>query len=549
MVETKVKSSQTVKRQVAPKAPQKQQKNNVAEVKQTAIIKPKASELKVCQTPKEEKVTVNNINQQQQEQPKAQPIKKSILFVASEAQPFCATGGLADIACGLPRFIKSQKPEIDIRVILPLYSFIKPEYKNKFTYLGNKYVKLSWRNEYCGIFEYKLNGMTYYFVDNEKYFKRDRMYGYNDDNERFAFFSKAVLESLSITNFFPDIIHVNDWQTALIPTYLKTIAWQDGRYNRIKTVLNIHNLQYQGRFGIKTIEDVIGIDRRYQGILEQDGDVNYLKSAIVTADRIVAVSPSYSEEIKYSNSGCGLNKIIKQNEYKLSGILNGLDYDFYNPETDNIIYKNYNINSIELRKENKMKLQKDWGLEVNPDIPMVAIVSRMEKHKGLDLVKQCMEKLIIENNIQLVGVGEGANEYHDYFRYLNNKFPKQCHINIGYSLEIGKIIYSATDIFVMPSLVEPCGLAQMVASRYGAVPIVRETGGLKDSIRDFGCKGGGNGYTFSNYSVSDLVYSIKRALNDFKDKKSWEEKIKTVMKVDFSWDKTAQKYIEIYFSL
>lgn len=479
----------------------------------------------------------------------APAIKRRILFVASESQPFCASGGLADIACGLPKFIKSQEPEIDIRVILPLYSFIKPEFKNNFKYIGNRYVKLSWRNEYCGVFEYQISGMTYYFIDNEKYFKRDRMYGYGDDNERFAFFSKAVLECLPLINFYPDIIHINDWQTALIATYLKTISWQDDRYNRIKTVLNVHNLQYQGRFGIKTIEDVIGIDKRYQGILEQDGDVNYLKSAIITADRIVAVSPSYSEEIKYSDSGCGLNKIIKQNEYKLTGILNGLDYDFYNPETDEIIHKNYGVKTAEVRKENKEKLQKDWGLEVNPDVPMIAVVSRMEKHKGLDLVKTIMEKLIIENNVQFVGVGEGAEEYHSYFRYLNNKFPKQCHIHIGYSLDIGKIIYSAADIFVMPSLVEPCGLAQMVASRYGAVPIVRETGGLKDSIKDFGCSGGGNGYTFSNYSASDLMYSIKRALNDFKDKAGWKKKIETVMQMDFSWDKTAQKYIEIYFNL
>lgn len=538
-----------VKKECSKKATKKAEKV-VAEGKETKKTKSKkvvAEELVQNPVLEVEKTAV--------ETPAVEEIKeqesKKILYVASESQPFCGTGGLADIICGLPKFVKSCEPNFDIRVVLPLYKGISEDYKKDFKYIGNKYIKVSWRTEYAGVFEYKNeeSGIVYYFIDNEKYFKRDGYYGYDDDGERFAFFSRAVLEVLPIMDFYPDIIHVNDWQTALVPTYLKTLFWPDERYGRIRTVLNMHNVQYQGRYGIELIQDVVGVDKKHTSLLEYQGDVNYLKSAIVTADKLVAVSPSYSEEVKYTDSGCGLSKIIKQNEYKLKGILNGLDYNFYNPETDNVINKNYGVDSFEVRKENKRKLQEDFGLDVNDDVPMLAIVTRMAKHKGLDLIKECLEKLIIEDNIQIVGVGEGDKEYHDYFNYLNNKFPKQCHISLGFSLEIGKKIYSAADIFLMPSLVEPCGLSQMIASRYGCVPIVRETGGLKDSIKDFGCLEGGNGYTFTNYKVEDLVYSIKRAIKDFYDKESWKEKIKIVMQVDFSWNKTAKEYIEIYNNL
>jgi starch synthase len=477
-------------------------------------------------------------------------IEKKILIVASESQPFCGTGGLADIICGLPRFIKQEHPEYDVRVILPYHQIIAPRFKEKFEYLGNKVVSLSWRNEYCGVFKCVDEGMTYYFIDNEKYFKREKAYGYGDDAERFAFFSKAVLEVLDIIDFYPDIIHANDWQTALVPVYLKTNYNSNGRYNRIKTVLNLHNLQYQGRFGMSILTDVLGIDVKYRSLLEHQNDVNFLKAGIVSADRIVTVSPSYAEEIKNTESGCGLNHIIKENSYKLKGILNGLDYNFYNPKTDKIIHSNFDIESIEIRKKNKEAIQKEYGLNIDPEAPMICIVTRMARQKGMDLIKGCMEKFIIEDNVQFVGVGEGEDEYHNYFNYLNNKFPKQCHVHIGYSLELGKKFYSGSDIFIMPSMVEPCGLSQMVASRYGTVPIVRETGGLKDSIKDFGCIDGGNGYTFANYSVEDLRNSIKRALYDYKtNKKDWEEKVKSCMRTDFSWSKSIKEYIEIYKSL
>ena len=474
---------------------------------------------------------------------------KKILFVASEAQPFCATGGLADVCGSLPKEIRLENPNFDIRTIIPLYSNIPNVFRKDFKFIGHIYVTLSWRKEYCGVFEYDYDGVKYYFIDNEKYFKRENgEYGYFDDAERFAFFSKSVLDVIPMLEFEPDIIHVNDWQSALIPIYLKTNNYGD-KFKNVRTILNIHNIQYQGRYGSQILTDVLGIDEKYRSILDQDGDVNILKGAIVTADKVITVSPTYAEEIKTIEHSNGLSSIVCENAYKLRGILNGLDYNFYNPETDKIIYTNYNKDSIEIRKRNKELLQKEFGLEVNPDKPMLAFCSRINVLKGFDLIKSCIEKLIAELDIQLVGVGSADKEFYDFFSYLNNKYPKNVHISLGFSLEIGKKIYSGADIYLMPSLTEPCGLSQIVASRYGAIPIVRETGGLKDTIKDFGCIGGGNGYTFTNPVVGDLEYSIRRAVEDFKNKPEWEEKIKKVMSLDFSWNKTAKEYIETYNEL
>ena len=480
------------------------------------------------------------------ETPAEVEITKKILFVASEAQPFCATGGLADVCGSLPKEIKKESPNFDIRTIIPLYSNIPYCFRKDFKYIGHIYVTLSWRKEYCGVFEYDYEGIKYYFIDNEKYFKRDGgEYGYLDDGERFAFFSRSVLEILPTLDFFPDIIHVNDWQSALIPTYLKTSEW-DERYSNIKTILNIHNIQYQGRYGSQILTDVLGIDERYRTLLDCDGDVNILKAAIETSDKVITVSPTYAEEIKTLEHSNGLSSVVINNAHKLKGILNGLDYSFYNPATDKVIYTNFDVDHMEGKAKNKELLQKEMGLEVNPDKPIVAFCSRMTVIKGFDLIKCCIERLINELDIQFVGVGSGEREFEDFFRYLNNKYPGKVHISLGYSLEIGKKIYSGADIYIMPSLTEPCGLSQIVASRYGVVPIVRETGGLKDTIKDFGCLGGGNGYTFTNAFVSDLEYSIRRAVTDYRDKAGWAEKVRTVMSLDFSWVKTAKEYVETY---
>ena len=474
---------------------------------------------------------------------------KKILLVTSEAQPFCATGGMADVCGSLPKEIRKINTGIDIRVIMPLYSVIPKDIRDKLKYIGYNYTTLSWRREYAGVFEYEENGVTFYFIDNERYFKRDcGIYGYYDDVERFAFFSKSVLEILPVINFFPDIIHSNDWHSALIPVYLKT-AYFDNRYKNIKTILTIHNISYQGRFGQEILEDVLGIDKKFKNLLSYDGDINILKAGIVCADKITTVSPSYAQEIKTKEHSAGLHHIIKENSYKLIGILNGIDYDFYNPETDKIIYHNYNAENLDEKKENKKALQREFNLEINEEIPIIGFCSRMNKMKGFDLIKQIMEKVIIENKVQFVGVGCGDREYEDYFKYLNYKYKGRVSISLGFSNHLGRKIYSGADIYIMPSISEPCGLSQIIASKYGVIPIIRETGGLKDTIKDFGCEGGGNGYTFSSANAYDFEYLIKRAISDYKDKKGWREKVQKVMSKDFSWSKTAGNYIDTYLSL
>ena len=480
---------------------------------------------------------------------KERVIKKRVLLASSEAQPFCATGGLADVTGSLPKNIMAENDEIDVRTILPLYSNISYYYRCQFKFLGYIYVTLAWRKEYCGVFEYDYNGVKYYFIDNEQYFKRDAgVYGYFDDAERFAFFSKAVLEVLPMLGFSPDIIHANDWQTALIPIYLKTITW-DERYYHIKTILTIHNIQYQGRFSSSVLVDVFGIDERYKNLLTYDNDVNVLKGGIVCADKLTTVSPTYAEEIKSPEYGGGLHGIVIENSYKLIGILNGLDYDFYNPATDDAIFAKYSKDSLNNKALNKAMLQKEFHLEENLSKPIVAFCSRMTFLKGFEMIKNCIEKLINECDFEFVGVGSGDREYEDFFRYLNSKYPNKVHVSVGYSLELGRKIYAGADIYIMPSVTEPCGLSQLVACRYGVVPIVRETGGLKDTIRDFGNLGGGNGYTFKEKNTADFEYSIMRAVNDYYDKPNWTKKVEKVMSLDFSWKNTAKKYIGIYYSL
>lgn len=504
---------------------------------------------KVTKTKTTKKATSTKTVAKAKVEAKEVAVSKKVLFVASEAQPFCATGGLADVCGSLPKEIKRHDPSIDIRTIIPLYSNIPYCFRKDFKFIGHIYVTLSWRKEYCGVFEYDYEGIKYYFIDNEKYFKRDGgEYGYFDDGERFAFFSRSVLEILPTIDFFPDIMHVNDWQSALIPTYLKISEW-DERYKNIKTIVTIHNIIYQGRFGGQILTDVLGIDEKYRSILDYDDDVNILKGAIETSNKVITVSPTYAEEIKTPEHGSGLADFVKKHEGKLKGILNGLDYDFYNPKTDKVIYTNFDADSLENKAKNKELLQKEFGLDVDPNAPIIGFCSRMNVWKGFDLIKSCIEKLINELGIQFVGVGSGEREYEDFFRYLNNKYPGKVHISLGFSLEIGKKIYSGADIYIMPSLTEPCGLSQIVASRYGVIPIVRETGGLKDTIKDFGCEGGGNGYTFASKKVEDLEYSIRRAVEDYKNKEEWTKKIKKVMGIDFSWKNTAKEYIETYNEL
>ncbi len=473
--------------------------------------------------------------------------KKKVLYVTPECLPFVATGGLADVAGSLPKVL-ARDPGYDVRVVLPLYSSIPSEYREKFESLGFFYTQLSWRREYCGVFKYVSENVTYYFLDNEKYFKRERVYGYFDDGERYAFFSRAVVDFMKFVNFAPNIIHSNDWQTAMVPVYIRTIFAGDPFFSNSKLVFTIHNIEYQGKYDMYILGDMFGLDNRYIPLMENDGCLNLDKGAIECCDALTTVSPSYAEEIKTAEYGKGLHHIINRNSHKLCGILNGIDYDFYNPKTDPCLVKNYDITNAFSRKAlNKLELQKKYNLNPLTSMPIVCVISRLVSHKGLDLVKSIIERALVDNRMQLIIVGPGDDEYVNYFKYLEHKYKGKVKAIVGkYENELARKTYAASDILLMPSKFEPCGLSQMVASRFGTVPIVREVGGLKDSIKDFGYGEKGNGYTFANYNAEDLLYSINRAITDFYKPDLWEKQIRTVMSQDFSWAKSVEEYKKLY---
>ena len=374
------------------------------------------------------------------------------------------------------------------------------------------------------------------------------MYNHYDDGERFSYFSKAVVTMLNELKFFPNVLHCNDWQTALVPAYLKQT--KDAKFLNIKTIYTIHNIEYQGIYNNWCYGDVFGLDQEFYNNFAFNDVINLSKGAITYSDMVTTVSPTYMEEIKMPLASFGLDKIMVQNEHKLLGIVNGIDYDYYNPLTDKNVYKNYSIDTYKDKVYNKTMLQKELGLPLSENVPMMSIVSRLVKTKGLDIVLESIEEILQNNNIQFVVLGAGDKNYEKKLVELEKKYANQVRAIVGfYSNEWARRIMAASDMFLMPSINEPCGLSQMIASRYGVVPLVREVGGLKDTIKDFGNPDGGNGYTFSNYSASDLGYSIKRMINDYKDKELWTKYIKTVMSKDFSWGYSAKQYIEMYNKL
>lgn len=471
--------------------------------------------------------------------------KRKILFAVSECKPFAATGGLGDVAGSLP--IELAKAGLDVRVVMPLYSEITGEFRNKMKYKMNFNVGLSWRKQYCGVFELVQNGVTYYFLDNEYYFKRDGLYGHFDDGERFAFFSKAVVDFMLTYDFIPDVLHMHDWQTGLIAAYLKTLYQGNDRLHGIKLVFTIHNIEYQGKYGSQVLADLFGLPAWCKSAMEYDGCINIMKAAIVFSDIVSTVSPTYAYEILSPGFSHGLHHIIESNKGKLRGILNGIDYVSYNPVTDNALFENFSADSIDGKAKNKTELQKMLGLTVDESVPMIGVITRLVPHKGMDLVKEKIEELLTKN-VQVVILGKGESVYEWAFANAEHNYPHKMKAIIGYNLDLSRKIYAASDLFLMPSQSEPCGLSQMIASRYGSVPIVRETGGLFDSIKDFGCLGGGNGYVFAAYSGDDMVYVINKALEDFR-RDDWKEKVKIVMSKDFSWNKSAEEYIKMYDSL
>ena len=471
--------------------------------------------------------------------------KKKILFVASEAAPFIATGGLAEVIGSLSKAL-AKEDRYDVRVIIPLYQDIKKEYRKDFRFIGNIFVPLSWRNQYCGIFEYVKDNVTFYFVDNEYYFKRPGCYGYYDDGERFAFFCRSVMEILSFLNFYPDILHCHDWQAALAAIYLKTIYCFRPEYQFIRAVFTIHNIEYQGQYSLDILEDLFGISYRYQYLVEYDRCINLMKGAIECCEQFTTVSPTYAGEIKDPYYSHGLDPIVRRNEFKLCGILNGIDPDYYNPETDRALFANYNAEDTAGKAVCKEELQRMLNLPVKPETPIIAMITRLVSHKGLDLVKEVIEQAL-RQDIQFVLLGTGDSMYENYFSDLARRYQGKVVSIISFNSDLSRKIYSGADIFLMPSKSEPCGLSQMIASRYGTVAIVRETGGLRDSISPYGA--GGNGFTFHDYNAYDMLYVINEAIGVYHNKDEWKHLMHKAMTTDFTWAKSAKYYEGLYLGM
>jgi starch synthase len=421
-----------------------------------------------------------------------------ILYAASEALPFMASGGLGDVAGSLPKALRKRL--VGCRVVMPLYSGIKQELRDQMQFITHITVPVSWRRQYCGIFEAKIDGVIFYFIDNEYYFKRDGIYGHYDDAERFAFFSRAILEIIPHIDFKPDIIHTNDWQTALVPVYYSTMYANREGYEGIKNIFTIHNIQYQG---------------------------------------------VYAEEILDPWFSHGLDPILRERQYKLHGILNGIDTDIYNPETDKAIAKNFSAKDPAGKKEDKADLQREFSLPVRDDVPIIGMVSRLVSHKGLDLVKAVLDELLSTTDVQLVVLGTGDWEYENFFREIEARYPGKVGLRIAFIPDLARKIYAGCDMFLMPSKSEPCGLSQMLALRYGTLPIVRETGGLKDSITDSG-DGEGNGFTFKSYNAHDMLGAIRRSLGAYSDKKYWASLVERALECDNSWGRSAREYMRLY---
>ncbi len=466
----------------------------------------------------------------------------NILFASSECTPFVASGGLGDVSGSLPKSL--VRSGADCRVVLPLYGDMKPEYREKLEYITNFYVPLAWRSQYCGLFRLVHDGVTCYFLDNEYYFKRSGLYGFFDDGERFAFYSRAILEMLAHCDFAPEIIHTNDWQTALVNVYINAFYRSDPKFYGIKTLFTIHNIQYQGKFGLEMLDDVLGLKGQSSALVEYGGCVNFMKGAIECADKVSTVSPTYAREILDPWFAHGLDKLLVEKQYKLGGILNGIDTDVYNPETDPYIIKNYSKKAfIKGKAECKKELLQKFSLD-DDGAPVMAIISRLVAHKGIDLIKHVIEYLLL-SGIKVVVLGTGDYMYENCFRDFAARYPGSCGVKIGFIPELARKIYAGADMFLMPSKSEPCGLSQMIALRYGTIPVVRITGGLKDSITDSG-DGEGNGFTFQSYNAHDMLDACLRAKATYENKTAWRELVSRALRCDFGWTRAAQSYLGLF---
>ena len=482
---------------------------------------------------------------------------KKILFAASESVPFIKTGGLADVVGSLPKNIDKEK--YDVRVILPKYACMKPQWQEKLVYKTHFYMdfyRKRWGSHKCyvGIFEAEVDGITYYFIDNEDYFKVEKAYyGGLWDIERFAYFSKAVLCCLQQIDFKPDVIHCHDWQTGLIPVFLDHFRFFLDYYNGIKTVTTIHNLKFQGVWGIQPVKEITDLSDYYfsSDKLEAYNDANLLKGGLVYSDKLTTVSDTYAEEIKVPFYGEKLDGLMNARSNALVGIVNGIDYDEYNSETDKNLVANYNVENFRTEKvKNKKALQKELGLPVDEKVMMVGIVSRLTDQKGFDLIAHVMDE-ICQDDIQIVVLGTGDEKYENMFKYYAEKYPEKVSANIFYSDPLSKKIYGSCDAFLMPSLFEPCGLSQLMSLRFGTLPIVRETGGLKDTVANFDEEEKtGTGFSFPNYNAHEMMYTLRRAEDVYyKNRREWNKMVERAMEADFSWMTSAKKYEALYDEL
>lgn len=471
-----------------------------------------------------------------------------ILFAASEAAPYIKTGGLGDVAQALPKALAAEGHTV--KVVLPYYSSVKAKEAllEGLSFAGAVNTPLSWRNQYTGIFRTgEDTNPEYIFIDNEYYFSREgSIYGHYDDGERFAFFSRAIIEAFKAISFTPDVIHCNDWQTALLPMFLRKFYPE---YAKVRTVFTIHNIEYQGKMPLYYASDVLGVDEDTAACLTYDECINLMKGAIIFADAVTTVSETYSTEILGEYYSHGLHHVLRDNKEKLSGIVNGIDTEVFDPRTDKFLYERYGatVEEFKNKAKNKLFLQQTLGLTPDPKTPLIAMVTRLVSHKGLDLVT-CVTDEIMSLGVQLVVLGTGDSEYENAMKKTAMRYPGRMSAELKFDAKLANMIYAGADIFLMPSKSEPCGLSQMVAMRYGTIPVIRETGGLKDTVPAFDpTDGSGRGFTFVDYNAHEMLYAVKRCVDLYRnDKKVFERLARKDMKTDFSWKASVKKYLKVY---
>lgn len=470
-----------------------------------------------------------------------------VLFASAECAPFFKTGGLGDVIGALPKEL--AKKDVEVAVVLPLHKTMPAKYRERCEHVTSFSVDVGWRNQFCGIERLQMDNVTYYFIDNLYYFNRDNLYGFYDDGERFAFFQLALIEMMEAVDYVPDIMHLNDFHTAMVPFLLKEKYHWIEAYQSIRTVLTIHNIEFQGQYHPEVLSDLFGVgDRRYQdGTIRFRKDINFLKAGIIYADRVNAVSHSYAKEIQTSEFGNGLEAILRQEQGKLSGIVNGIDYEINNPESDSALSANYSLEDIKGKKNCKKALQEIVGLPVREDVPVIAVVSRLTHQKGFQLVLEELENLL-QYDVQFVLLGTGDQAFEHQLHLISEWYPNKCAVKIMFDVTLAQQIYAGADIFLMPSKFEPCGLSQLISMRYGTLPVVHEIGGLKDTVASYNpIEKTGTGFGFSLFTPYYMMEALKKAIHVYQEEQDvWKKLMQTAMSQDFSWETSSGQYLSLY---